>query len=471
MLRILRPCLCENIDRLTSPNFVASLSIEKLRREIDDAVVGGKKRECELLAKYCLNVENAWKMIGPLNRAAEVHDSFAQVANKIVSSTLNEITSTSDVSVLQHIVSDGSTENFVSALKRLNQVLADLHTRNFSTPSTFLRVIPVVESEIVRRRKDFQMKEIRVVIDSIARLKIANVSVFEAVIEAILLFSSSSKIDLLKPSSALMFLRELGWAGYTHSVLKELVTPVLSRSSFRNFQAVSSVMIIAGGLTPGIVESCMQTFRSDKGTKHALDADSASQLIRRLVVCGFYVEAMEVFESFPIKSFLNLNKRNSISQIHRLFAASFIAPDIVSPRKVSGLRGLSANIELTSVSAHQVGGSSFIHNLVVNALNRLQVEHVSEYVDEECLLVIDIFVPSLKLAIEVQGPSHYITDLADGSRKLRPEDEFKLAVLSKRGYKIEQLSVFDFGRNHATRNADDRIREIIAFHGSSSYST
>ena len=448
-----RPLL--SIERLTSASFLKNnLTVSGLREEI--ARAPESVTECEIIAKYCLNVEQAWELITCLNNGKSM--KFSQISTKIVSKTLQD-SDLSDLVRMEYIMVHGTNEDFVACLKRLNMLLIQVHEKGLPNPDSVVRILPVVETEIVRRKP----VEIDVVIDSISRLKLANVTVFQTVIES--LMSEKSKLDALRPSLALSFLRELGWAGYTHSGFKEKVSPLFS--SFRNYQAVTSVMIIAGGLTPAIVESCMKIFRSDltlNRGRYALDPDSASQLIRRLVVCGFFSEAMEVFESFPEKSFLRMNKRNSISQIHRLFAASFIAPDIVCPSKVSGLRQLSAKSELTSVCSY-AAASSFIHNLVVNALNRLGVDHVSEFVDQESLLMIDIFVPSLQLAIEVQGPSHYLTDLASGSRRLRPEDEFKLSVLRKRGYKVEQLSVFDFGRNHATRNADDRIREILQTHG------
>jgi hypothetical protein len=447
------------LRRLTSREFVESLNSVTLGTELALSRSCFSDTEKEVLAKQCLNVEASQELIAQLLAEGGV---FSKVGSKIAIKNIKR-SSLSDLSRLEHIMVHGSEQHFELALRHLNKLLALEHEKEASTPQAALRLLPTVEAEIVRRLRPSDSKvELECVIDSISRLKIANVTVFEAIIDSFL----RKKDILLRCSSALSFLRELGWAGYTHSGFKHSVDPLFE--TFKNFQALTSVMIIAGGLTPCIVASCMRTFRADKGTKHAACVDSASQLIRRLVVCGFYAEAMEVFESFPTEKFLEMKKRNSISQIHRLFAASFIAPAIVTPSKVSRLRDLSANVELTSVAAHQSSGSSFIHNLAVNALNRLGVEHVSEFVDTESLLVIDIYVPALKLAIEVQGPSHYILDLADKSRKLRPEDEFKLEVLRARGYKIEQLSVFDFGRNHATRNADERIKEILIQHGWSS---
>jgi very-short-patch-repair endonuclease len=97
----------------------------------------------------------------------------------------------------------------------------------------------------------------------------------------------------------------------------------------------------------------------------------------------------------------------------------------------------------------------------VSALKRLKEVHVSEYVDEPTQLTVDIYIPDRNLVIEVQGPSHYITDLKTGQTHLRQEDEFKLSVLKKRGYNVELISIHDFGRKNATRNADNMIGDIV----------
>jgi hypothetical protein len=200
------------------------------------------------------------------------------------------------------------------------------------------------------------------------------------------------------------------------------------------------------------------------------------QLIRRLVVCGYYAEAYEIFSQFPVEDYVdflaNLDGASGsgfcVSQIYRLYLASILRPDLVPPEKVSPLRTELVRTQTESQTGYDSTGistgtqSSFIHTLVVNALGRLGIESVSEYIDPISLLTVDIYVPSLKLGIEVQGPSHYITDLETGETNLRPEDQFKLDVLEKVGIKIEMISIHDFGRLNATRNSDQFVQNIIA---------
>lgn len=185
-------------------------------------------------------------------------------------------------------------------------------------------------------------------------------------------------------------------------------------------------------------------------------------MIRRLVVCGFLSEAMELYRHFPKQMYKNVNDNNSVSQIQRLFLASFLDPNTVPPHEVSHLKPDVVKHEATGVMYHGGENSSFIHALVVKALVNLGEEHVCEYVDEPTQLSVDIFIPSRNLVLEVQGPSHYITDLATGETKMRPEDEFKVSVLQARGYRVADLSIHDFGRKNATRNADSFVSNLLA---------
>jgi len=344
------------------------------------------------------------------------------------------------------------------------------------------RLLPIVENcmqSILHACPQLNIRDISTLIKLISSMRISNISIFHRLIDQLM----ENDISNLRPSIALKFISDLGWAGVTHSrLVGDHMMPIFSR--FRNYHALTSVYMIGGGFVglDSLVESVMETVRNDFARSigaHKPTVETHCQLIRRFVVCGYYKEAFELFNQFPMEAYLEHLKKpkssNSVSQIYRLYLASIVAPEIVPRTAVECLRidAVRANIESQTMydamggsrsanaAAAASQNSSFIHTLVVNALGRLGLETVSEYIEPTSLLTVDIYVPSLSLGIEVQGPSHYITDLATGETCLRPEDGFKIKVLEKVGIKIEMVSIHDFGRNNATRNSDEFVCQLI----------
>jgi hypothetical protein len=315
------------------------------------------------------------------------------------------------------------------------------------------------------------LEQVSVLIPLISILKISNVEIFRLVIDSVMAMPDD-EVSGLNPALALKLIQELGWSGFTHDkLITEKLVPVFE--NFKNYQALTSTLIIGGGLEglPTIVEQCMETIRCDRinsSSRYPLSVEGHCQIIRRLVICGYFAEAIELFHYFEPKEYADFIATNSTcrNQIYRLFLASFVS-EIVPRSQVEFLQTDAVRSETESQTLYDMSGingstSSFIHTLVVNTLTRLGYESVSEYYEPETMLSIDIYVPSLKLGIEVQGPSHFITDIASGVTRMRPEDRFKIEVLNKVGINMEIVSIHEFGRKNATRNADFYIENLIS---------
>ena len=507
MFRIFKRCTAaSNIERMTSPQFHRSVSAPVIAAELNrlcDTLNGrgaplSKEVDLEIgvVMKHVTGIEaGAGRLVKPLSELAacmtpdrtshlRVKVDFDLILGSIISrlasdpDAVHELVQSADTEEMRTILKKSTDSQFFAIMDLVNQYLGAPDRFRCPTPPSLIRLIPDIESEILRRspKSGLTLKQAGIVIDTIGRFRMTNSDIFKIVIDTVLAAPPQVLLKEMRASTALKLLRELGWAGLTHSELLTRVGPLFH--PFRNYQALTSVFMIAGGLNETVVDACMRVIRQDitnKNARYPVSIVGHCQVIRRLVVCGFYSEAMEMFAHFPPGEYTALTDITAISQIHRLFLASFLRPDIVPREAVDMLKRTANDMETTHVvyrseaSGTENGqhgiGSSFIHNLVVNALNRLKISHVSEYSDPESLLDIDIYVPSLKLAIEVQGPSHFVTDLATGVSRLRPEDEFKLAVMRTRGMHVEQLSVYDFGRHNATRNADAKIRQLVQQYG------
>jgi hypothetical protein len=96
---------------------------------------------------------------------------------------------------------------------------------------------------------------------------------------------------------------------------------------------------------------------------------------------------------------------------------------------------------------------STLHRQASEALLKLEIEHVSEFKEETSGYVIDMYIPSTNTAVEVQGPTHFLTDLVTGASVLRPADSFKHDVLRKvAGFRIVQATPWNFGPKVQARN-------------------
>jgi hypothetical protein len=434
------------------------------------------ERQLAILARQTIEHPHGIEILPELISAIKFVDSRRFFEQKIVQAVVErslsgserikrEIISGNPDQFFQKIITYGSDEQFILFLKMLTEYVKELHVENAANyPPSVLRVLSEVESRLAKT--DLLPSMVSTAISTVGRLKIANEQVFKAIIKSVLAIDSSDLQKFLRPASGLVLLREMGWSGFMHSGLIAHLSSLFV--GFKQYQGLSSVWMIAGGLTPEIVKICMQAVRRDfarirdPNSPHRPTVEGHCQIIRRLVACGFYTDAMELFRQFPREEYEKiLRERNAASQIQRLFFASFLNPEIVLPEEVLFLKPRAGEHETSSLTVSAGEPSSFVHALAVKALKQLGVNHVSEHVDEPTQLMIDIYVPDRNLVIEVQGPSHYITDLASGETKLRPEDKFKIAVLKARGYRVGILSVHEFGRMNATRNAENTVREFL----------
>ncbi len=118
------------------------------------------------------------------------------------------------------------------------------------------QIIPALEPKIMELLKspDVTLKELAAIISLISALKISNESMFRLLVDALLAIPQAELTAGFHPAIALKLLQDLGWSGLTHEKLvTESLVPVFEK--FRNYQAITSALIIAGGLQGGALPS------------------------------------------------------------------------------------------------------------------------------------------------------------------------------------------------------------------------
>lgn len=190
----------------------------------------------------------------------------------------------------------------------------------------------------------------------------------------------------------------------------------------------------------------------------AVNSDSSDDkvtdtlLIWELTTCGLVSSALELFRSRPIDYWTRQIKKEQIgaSQLYHLYLGSLVDDAcILTPNELEYLKSLRSSFAITTDDML----SSVLHRQASAAVKKLKYEHVSEYQEPVSGYVVDIYIPELNLGIEVQGPTHFVTDIETGASILREPDRFKERVLGKvAGMRIVHATPYNFGPKVKGRN-------------------
>jgi hypothetical protein len=179
---------------------------------------------------------------------------------------------------------------------------------------------------------------------------------------------------------------------------------------------------------------------------------SDTVIIWELVTNQLFRSAEVVFRSRPLSYWRErvANDTTSGSQLYHIYLASLIDSSLnFSKDELVFLKSL----QTAFASVTEDMSSSTLHKNASEALRKLNYQHVSEYKEPTTGYLIDSFIPEGKIGIEVQGPTHFITDLETGANILRPADAFKHMVLRKvAGINVIQATPWNFGPKLKQKN-------------------
>ena len=124
------------------------------------------------------------------------------------------------------------------------------------------------------------------------------------------------------------------------------------------------------------------------------------------------------------------------------------AYEIIAPKLKDHLKNLKNLSEKEKKAEVNLRESSQLQKNVVNVLNKLKIDNFVEYFDE---YFIDVAVPSLKIAFEIQGPGHFIFP----ARSLNGQTLNKMKNLEKMGWNYVALPFFKL------RPTDKQLESLI----------
>lgn len=184
-------------------------------------------------------------------------------------------------------------------------------------------------------------------------------------------------------------------------------------------------------------------------SKNSQTADSL--LIWELTTNGLGDSALKLFRSRPMaywKGQAEVAEVNA-SQLYHLYLFSLLEGRSLNPDEERFLKSLESKFSCISEDM----SSSVLHRQASQAVRKLKYEHVSEYKDPATGYIVDIYIPEINTAVEVQGPTHFVVDLETGAYTLRPADMFKHRVLSKvSGIRVVQATPWNFGSKLSVKN-------------------
>lgn len=304
-----------------------------------------------------------------------------------------------------------------------------------------------VRQELLKRR-EFTQKDIPSILCSLA---CAGINDRELILHLVTVVLRTNLLTIRN-------LPAIVWAvGTCDSVSYELLDTAVALINHEGFKINDPMDIrrISRGFALAGQLKRIETFLIQKLTmpeKHRSSSLTDSVAIWELVTNKLGHTALTLFRKQSLASWKKLAEEASTnqSQLYHLYLASLLDSTVILDcDERDFLQSLQGSFSATTEDM----SSSTLHRQASEALLKLEIEHVSEFKEETSGYVIDMYIPSTNTAVEVQGPTHFLTDLVTGASVLRPADSFKHDVLRKvAGFRIVQATPWNFGPKVQARN-------------------
>jgi len=120
--------------------------------------------------------------------------------------------------------------------------------------------------------------------------------------------------------------------------------------------------------------------------------------------------------------------------------------------------------EFRTINLDKAEKSSRFHVEVANTLTFLKIPHKNESIVGGFLIDILVEIGGEKIAVEVNGPSHYFNVTSASSLRMTGNDLFKIRVLKKQGFKVLHIPYFDWQKLRTAEQKKSYLQKMLGVH-------
>jgi hypothetical protein len=261
-------------------------------------------------------------------------------------------------------------------------------------------------------------------------------------------------------ANTLWAMATLKWQPTTHGLHEGLEGAALRQSPSMGPQDVANTLWGMATLAWQLTDSSLRDALEDAALRlcPTMNSQCLGNILWSMAVLGWDArEQMSTALNGSISRLCEDNASIDSRQLHQLFQAHLASQQLGSGRILlppAILKMASREVQDVALKTR----TSIMQCEVMDSLGRLGYAHEVEYVTADGFFSIDIAIAASKIAIEIDGPSHFTANTLEPLGHTR----FRDRLLSAMGWRVIAIPYFEWGKLHEGFHVKDAyIAQLI----------